>query len=187
MENIPYNGNTPSGEPPKKHIGRDIAVIAGIVVGLLAAALLFTALVLPHITGEKNEVSRFITQQYDENTPAQVIQEFVTAFNNDDRDAMAKCYAPNKRLTGNLQAGGLTIANGALGLFGDDNKVQIQGELTDLNKDGDNATGKVIFSAELPFVGKQSATATVTFVKKDYHWYIDAFSDFSSDFFSLSQ
>lgn len=184
MDNNSNQGITPPAEQPKKHIGRDIAVIAGIVAALLAAALLFTVLVLPKIAGEENAVSRFVTQKTEDNTPAQVINEFVTAFNNDDRDGMAKCYAPDKRLKGNLQAGGLTAANGALGLFGEDKKVQIQGELTELKTEGDTATGKAIFSTELPFVGKKSITATVTFIKQDYRWYISAFSDFSADWLS---
>lgn len=184
MENVPNRGETPVAEKPKTHIGRDIAIISGIVAALLIGALLFTVLVLPKIAGEENAVSRFVTQKYEDNTPAQVIREYVSAFNSDDRDGMAKCFSPDKRLEGNLQAGGLTAVNGALGWFGEDNKVKLQGELTDLKTEDDKSTGKVIFSAELPLVGKKNVTATVRFIKQDYLWYIDEISDFSSDLFS---
>ena len=76
---------------------RNIIIAAAGVLVLAAGAFLFAAFALPQITGEPNKISEIVEPPADRNTPAEVIKDFETAFNNNDRDGMAKCFLPEEQ------------------------------------------------------------------------------------------
>lgn len=170
--------NTMYTEPPKKHTA---GVIIGIVAGVLllaVGALAFAVFALPQITGQSNKLSELVQLREDENTPQQVVRDFQTAFNQNDKEAMAKCFLPSQNGMRSLQGSGVKLFNDLVGLFGGATP-QLSFELTGLQKDGDDASGTVIITADLPIIGTRSREFPVTFKKQDYRWYFDKFMDLS--------
>ena len=171
-----YSGwSEPVPEKPapkrKKHIVRNIVIITVSVLFLAAGAFAFIAFALPQITGEPNPISKMITGKDAENTPEELVEQFETAFNKNDRDGMAKLFLPDQSLQRNLEGGAFQLINGLLGLFNSGDTPQIECDLKDLKKDGETAEGKVVISAEFPIVGKQSITLKASFEIKDNRWY----------------
>ena len=171
-ENIqPEQAEAKTAPKPKRHLLRNIVIISVSVLFLAAGTLSFIAFALPQITGEPNSISKFITGRDAENTPEELVEQFEAAFNKNDRDAMAKLFLPDQSLERNIEGGALQLINGLFGLFNSGNTPQIECELKDLKKDGETAKGKVLISAELPLVGKQSITLNASFEIKDNRWY----------------
>lgn len=156
---------------PKRHLVRNIVIISVCVIFLAAGTLAFIAFALPQITGEPNPISSIITGKDAENTPEELVEQFEAAFNKNDRDGMAKLFLPDQSFERNIEGGALQLINGLFGLFNSGNTPQIECELKDLKKDGEAAKGKVLISAELPLVGKQSITLNASFEIKDNRWY----------------
>lgn len=170
--------NTFYTEPPKKHTaGIVIGIVAGVLL-LITGALAFAVFALPQLTGQSNKLSELVQIREDDNTPQQVVRDFETAFNQNDKDAMAKCFLPAQNGVRSLQGSGLTILNDLIGRFGGATP-QLSFELTNLQKDGDDASGTIIITADLPILGTQSKDCPVTFKKQDYRWYFDKFMDLS--------
>lgn len=161
-------------EPPKSHVVRNLIISLVVVLLLAAGAVAFIAFALPQITGEPNVVSEVVHKQEDINTPEQVVRDFETAVNNNDRDAMAKCFLSDQALKRNLQGGGWEILNNLIDSFGQD-AIKVHCVLTDLNKQEDTASGTVRITAEVPIFGTQEYTAPATFQKKDRRWYFKEF------------
>ena len=157
---------------------RNIIIAAAGVLVLATGAFLFAAFALPQITGEPNKISEIVEPPADRNTPAEVIKDFETAFNNNDRDGMAKCFLPEQSLQRNTQGGGVQVINRILGSVNSDAQLHADFELTELNKSSEDAvtaTGTVRISVELPIVGEQGSSVSVSFAKEDYQWYIKDF------------
>jgi len=165
-------------EPPKKHTAGIIIGVAAGVLLLVAGALAFALFALPQITGQSNALSEMVQLREDENTPQQVVSDFQTAFNQNDKEAMAKCFLPSQNGMRSLQGSGVKLFNDLVGKFGG-TTPQLSFELTGLQKDGDTAAGTVIITADLPILGTQSKDFPVTFKKEDYRWYFDKFMDLS--------
>ena len=159
-------------QPAKRHIGRNIAIILSSVILLAAGVLAFIVYALPAITGEQNALALMVVGEKVVNTPQQVVREFETAFNHNDRDGMAKCFLPSQSLERNLQGGGIRIINNLLDYFGSDGTLQISCELENLKTEGDTATGDLLVTTELPLFGKQTLTRPITFEKQEHKWYI---------------
>ena len=159
-------------EKPKRHIGRTVAVIAAAVALLGAGVFAFIVFALPAITGEQNALSEMVIGEKVVNTPEQVVREFETAFNNNDRDGMAKCFLPDQSMERNLQGGGLQLLNGLIGYFNEGASLQIRCTLENLTKKEDTATGELTMKAEVPFLGEQTLTRPILFEKQEHKWYI---------------
>ncbi|MBQ4179201.1 MAG: hypothetical protein II615_00400 [Ruminococcus sp.] len=171
------NDNYMVTEPPKKHTtGIIIGIVAGVL--LIAGALAFAVFALPQITGQQNKLSELVHIREDENTPQQVVRDFQTAFNQNDKEAMTRCFLPAQNGARSLQGSGVKLLNDLIATFGGATP-QLSFELTGLQKDGDTATGTVIITADLPILGTQSKDFPVTFKKQDYRWYFDKFMDLS--------
>lgn len=105
--------------------------------------------------------------------PNAVIKRFEQAINNNDRAAMEQLFIPEMRTTGAKSA--FTLVS-TLNSFAQQagSKLVYTCDLQNLQYDDAqaNATGNVIISIEIPVVGKQSTTSTVSFTKVDNEWYI---------------
>lgn len=169
-----------TGEPVRKrHTGRNIAIIAAIIILLAAGTAAFIAFALPQLTGEPNTISKMVTGKEAKNTPEELVEQLEKAYNSNDRDAMAKLFLPDQSLSRNIQGGALQLFNGLFGLFNSGETPKLDCELKELEKseDGETATGKIEVSAEFPFIGRQSVTLSAKFELKDHKWY---FKDITS-------
>lgn len=157
----------------KSHIGRNIAIIAAAVILLTAGVLAFIAFALPQLTGEPNPISQIVTGIEAKNTPEELVEQLEEAYNNNDRDGMAKLFLPDQSLSRNIQGGALQLFNGLFGLFNSGETPKLDCELTELQKseDGETAVGSIEVSAEFPFIGRQSVTLSAEFQMKGYKWY----------------
>ena len=111
------NDNYMVTEPPKTHTtGIIIGIVAGVL--LIAGALAFAVFALPQITGQQNKLSELVHIREDENTPQQVVRDFQTAFNQNDKEAMTKCFLPAQNGARSLQGSGVKLLNDLIATFG---------------------------------------------------------------------
>ncbi len=155
---------------------KTIIIIIAAAVGVIGGGVAFTGFALPAITGKPNFISNIINPGSKESsTPANVVEDFETAFNNNDIDAIKECFISEQAAMRKLQSGSIITANKFISMFNDGKTMQIECELTDLKENGDTATGTVVLTADVPIVGKQVAYQPAKFQKKDGKWYFSEF------------
>ena len=155
---------------------KTIIIIIAAAVGVIGGGVAFTGFALPAITGKPNFISNIINPGSKESsTPANVVEDFETAFNNNDIDAIKECFISEQAAMRKLQSGSIITANKFISMFNDGKTMQIECELTDLKENGDTATGTVVLTADVPLVGKQVAYQPAKFQKKDGKWYFSEF------------
>lgn len=150
-----------------------IIIIIAAAVGVIGGGIAFTGFALPAITGKPNFISNIINPGSESSTPAKVVEDFETAFNNNDIDAIKECFISEQAAMRKLESGSIITANRFISMFTD--AMQIECELTDLKENGDTATGTVVLTADVPIVGKQVAYQPAKFQKKDGKWYFSEF------------
>ena len=128
-----------------------------------------------NVTSKPNFISNIINPGNKESAPAKVVEDFETAFNNNDIDAINECFISEQAATRKLQSGSIITSNKFISMFNDGKTMQIECELTDLKENGDTATGTVVLTADVPLVGKQVAYQPAKFQKKDGKWYFSEF------------
>ena len=154
---------------------KTIIIIIAAAVGVIGGGVAFTGFALPAITGKPNFISNIINPGSESSTPANVVEDFETAFNNNDIDAIKECFISEQAAMRKLQSGSIITANKFISMFNDGKTMQIECELTDLKENGDTATGTVVLTADVPLVGKQVAYQPAKFQKKDGKWYFSEF------------
>lgn len=154
---------------------KTIIIIIAAAVGVIGGGIAFTGFALPAITGKPNFISNIINPGSKESTPAKVVEDFETAFNNNDIDAIKECFISEQAAMRKLQSGSIITANRYISMLYDGKTMQIECELTDLKENGDTATGTVVLTADVPIVGKQVAYQPAKFQKKDGKWYFSEF------------
>ena len=154
---------------------KTIIIIIAAAVGVIGGGVAFTGFALPAITGKPNFISNIINPGSESSTPANVVEDFETAFNNNDIDAIKECFISEQAAMRKLQSGSIITANKFISMFNDGKTMQIECELTDLKENGDTATGTVVLTADVPIVGKQVAYQPAKFQKKDGKWYFSEF------------
>ena len=154
---------------------KTIIIIIAAAVGVIGGGIEFTGFALPAITGKPNFISNIINPGSESSTPANVVEDFETAFNNNDIDAIKECFISEQAAMRKLQSGSIITANKFISMFNDGKTMQIECELTDLKENGDTATGTVVLTADVPLVGKQVAYQPAKFQKKDGKWYFSEF------------
>ena len=154
---------------------KTIIIIIAAAVGVIGGGIAFTGFALPAITGKPNFISNIINPGSESSTPANVVEDFETAFNNNDIDAIKECFISEQAAMRKLQSGSIITANKFISMFNDGKTMQIECELTDLKENGDTATGTVVLTADVPLVGKQVAYQPAKFQKKDGKWYFSEF------------
>lgn len=181
-----FSGTQPKQPEKKKHTVRIIVIAAASVLVLLLGALAFVAFALPNITGENNAISNMVgsTKVKQGRTPQELVTAFEKAFNDGNREEIAKLYLPDQSVKSNLKGGVFQIMQ-SVSDYASGQKISIECELMDdLTYDGDSATGTVRIIATLPTIngidlnalGKPTYTINATFEKyKDGDWYFKEF------------
>ena len=155
---------------------KTIIIIIAAAVGVIGGGVAFTGFALPAITGKPNFISNIINPGSNESTPANVVEDFEKAFNNNDVDAIKECFISEQAAMRKLQSGSIITANKFISMFNDGKTMQIECELTDLKENGDTATGTVVITADLPIAGRRVlANEPAKFQKKDGKWYFSEF------------